>query len=193
MSAKLNKMKIGKLLICVVVLYLPLAQAEGPIMEAFPPNAKAENFSLFDLSGNKHQLTSFRGKYLLLNFWSMSCNVCKSEMTTLQFALDEIGGEHIEVISIHAGPNIDGAESVLKLNHISYPILVDMDLQLGNWGIPILPTTFLIDPNGNISHRAVGSRQWNSPFMLDFLQAIIKNPDKEASITKGLGLKRTNY
>ena len=45
-----------------------------------------------------------------------------------------------------------------------------MDLTLGHWGIPILPTTFLVDPKGNILYRAVGSRVWNSPFMIDFLQ-----------------------
>jgi len=186
-------MNLIKYLFYIVVLSLPMAQAEGPIMEAFPPNAKAENFSLVDLSGDKHQLTNFRGKYLLVNFWAMSCNVCKSEMTTLQSARDQIGGENIEVISIHAGPNVGGAESVLQLNHIEYPVLIDMDLQLGNWGVPILPTTFLIDPKGDISHRAVGSRHWNSPLMLDFLQAVMKNTEKEASITKGSGQKRTNY
>ena len=187
---KMNKIKY---LFYVVMLYFPLAYAEGPIMDAYPPDVQAENFSLFDLSGDKHQLTNFRGKYLLVNFWSMSCNVCKGEMTTLRSARELIGNENIEVISIHAGANVEGAKSVLKINHIDYPVLIDMDLQLGNWGIPILPTTFLIDPNGNISHRAVGSRQWNSPFMLDFLQAIMKNAEKQASIPIGLGLMRTNY
>ena len=39
----------------------------------------------------EHQLEEFRGKYVLVNFWAMSCNVCKSEMTTLQSAYELLG------------------------------------------------------------------------------------------------------
>lgn len=117
----------------------------------------------------------------------MSCNVCKGEMTTLQSARDLMDNENFEVIFIHAGPNVEGAEAVLKSNHIVYPVLVDMDLQLGGWGTPILATTFLINPDGDISHRAGGSQAWNSPFMLDFLQSVKNNTDKEVFFPKDLG------
>ena len=157
------------ILLCIFIATSTLA-GDGRLMDPFPPNVQAENFELYDLSGNKQKLSNFRGKYVLVNFWAISCNACKSEMTTLQDAYELIDDENFIVLSIHAGDDVDGASSVVKLNNITYPVLMDMNLSLGHWGIPILPTTFLVDPEGNILYRAVGSRVWNSPFMIDFLQ-----------------------
>jgi len=159
-------------LLFMCFLFMPWSIADdGRLMERFPPNVEADNFELFDLNGNKRELDEFRGKFVLVNFWAMSCNVCKGEMTTLQDAYELLGKKDLIVVSIHAGDDIKGAISVVELNEITYPVLIDADLTLGGWGIPILPTTFLVGPQGNIRYRAVGSRVWNSPFMIDFLQA----------------------
>ncbi len=155
---------------------------EERLMEPYPPNFAAENFQLPDIEGKKHSLNDFEGRFLLVNFWTMSCNVCKGEMTTLQSAYEILGEENLVVVSIHAGKKIDGAKSVVELNKITYPVLVDAELVMGHWGIPILPTTFLVDPIGNIRYRAVGTRVWNSPFMIDFLQAEINNSKNLVSV-----------
>ena len=140
-----------------------------------------ENFTLPDMQGDKHQLEEFRGKFVLVNFWAMSCNVCKSEMTTLQSAYELIDSDELAIVSIHAGNSYDGVEEVLALNKVSYTVLFDTALQLGEWGIPILPTTFVVDPKGNIRYRAVGTRVWNSPFMIDFLQSLLDSDAPKAA------------
>ena len=160
------------LLISLMVSHQSFAE-EGRLLDPYPLNVQAQNFELFDTSGNKRELSNFRGMFVLINFWAISCNVCKSEMTTLQDAYELLGKEKLIVLSIHAGDDVEGANSVVKLNKITYPVLIDMNLELGHWGIPILPTTFVVDPEGNIRYRAIGSRVWNSPFMIDFLQAML--------------------
>ncbi|MGI9227538.1 MAG: TlpA family protein disulfide reductase [Gammaproteobacteria bacterium] len=167
-------------MLCVLIVTPSLAD-DGRLMDPFPPNVQAKNFELYDLQGNKKELSSFLGKYILVNFWAISCNVCKSEMTTLQDAYELLDDENFIVLSIHAGDDIEGASAVVKLNNITYPVLMDMDLTLGHWGIPILPTTFLVDPEGNILYRAVGSRVWNSPFMIDFLQGNLNSQNLKVS------------
>ena len=158
---------------------LPLNAEEGRLLDSYPPNVTAKNFTLFDLEGDKHNFADFRGKYVLVNFWAMSCNVCKSELTTLQSAYELLGNEKLAVISIHAGDKYDGVAEVLELNKVTYTVLFDIDLQLGDWGIPILPTTFIVDPQGNIRFRAVGTRVWNSPFMIDFIQSILDGDEPQ--------------
>ncbi len=178
------QIKITQILSIALVLLnmLVVAVAEdGRLMDSYPPDFKAQNFSLFDVSGNKHELTDFRGKFVLVNFWALSCNVCKNEMTTLQSAYELINDEHFIVVSIHAGDDVEGARSVVNLNKITYPVLMDMDLQLGDWGIPILPTSFFVDPDGNILYRAVGTRVWNSPFMIDFIENVLKRYNLKVS------------
>lgn len=162
----------------------PLYADDGQLVEAYPPDVIAKNFRLSDLAGEMHELKDYRGKHVLVNFWSMSCNVCKSEMTTLQSAYDLLESDELAVISIHAGDPSKGVESVLNLNEISYPVLFDVDLQLGEWGIPIMPTTFIVSPEGNIRYRAVGTRVWNSPFMIDFIRSILDSDESRPSSSK---------
>ena len=163
------------------LLVLNASADNGRLMDQYPPGVKAENFKLHDINGNTHELNMFRGKYVLINFWAMSCNVCKSEMTTLQSAYDLINSDDFAILAIHAGDNTDGVAAVIKINEITYPVLIDSQLELGGWGVPILPTTFIVDPEGNILYRAVGTRVWNSPFMVDFLQNMVADQEMRVS------------
>jgi len=182
-----NQAFIILLSVIINIIFLTSLQAEeGALMNAYPPNYAAENFKLSDLKGKMHELEDFRGKHVLVNFWAMSCNVCKSEMTTLQAAYDLLDREDLVVLSIHAGAPSDGVESVLKLNDVHYPVLFDVDLQLGEWGVPILPTTFIVSPKGDIRYRAVGTRVWNSPFMIDFIQSILDSEGMQPRPSKAL-------
>ena len=169
-----------------VITIIPVSADGGQLMEAYPPNYAAKNFRLSDLAGEMHELEDYRGKYVIVNFWSMSCNVCKSEMTTLQSAHELLDTEGMVIVSIHAGEPSEGVESVLKLNNVNYPVLFDIDLQLGGWGIPIMPTTFIVGPKGNIRYRAVGTRIWNSPFMIDFMQGILDSNGSQPASSKPL-------
>ena len=169
---KLSFIALSLLLLNSLIVYSSFAE-ERRLMDPYPLSFLAQNFALFDTSGNKHELNNFQGQFVLVNFWALSCNVCKSEMTTLQDAYELLGKEKIIVLSIHAGDDVEGVNSIVKLNKTTYPVLMDMNIELGHWGIPILPTTFIVDPEGNIRYRAVGSRVWNSPFMIDFLQAML--------------------
>ncbi len=59
---------------------------------------------------------------------------------------------------------------------ISFPIYVDMDLEV-NWGVPGLPTTFLLNPEGKLIYRAVGKREFASEGMINFLKSVIDKYD----------------
>lgn len=168
-------------IIVSVVMILPVHAEDGQLAEPYPPNIKAANFKLSDIDGDMHELSDYRGKHLIVNFWSMSCNLCKAEMTTLQSAYELIDNEDLVVLSIHAGNSTDGVESVLELNKITFPVLFDVDLQLGDWGVPIMPTSFIVSPEGDIRYRVVGTRVWNSPFMIDFIKGIIDSNEPQAS------------
>lgn len=173
----MNNLKLHNVFfVIVMIIFCASVNAEeGRLMDEYPPNVEAENFTLSDMQGVKHQLKDYRGKTVLVNFWAMSCNICKSELTTLQSAYELIDSDEFAIVSVHAGINFDGVEDVLKLSKITYDVLFDTALQLGDWGVPILPTTFIVDANGNIRYRAVGTRVWNSPFMVDFIQDVMKN------------------
>jgi thiol-disulfide isomerase/thioredoxin len=168
----MRDMKI-KLIASVVLMFAcSLANADR-LLDAMPRTMNAENFILPHSTGGRLNLEDLRGKFVLVNFWTTKCAPCRAELTLLedlrnQFVDDDI----LEVVAVHAGPDVVGVNEHLAVSPVHYPIVMDINLELGHWGIPSLPTTYLLTPEGNFAYRAVGSRLWNSPQMVDFLTRV---------------------
>ena len=168
-------MRMVKTLVVALAL-LPLLsapgwpQAEPPLMNPIPSKPAAIDFKLPDTHGKVHTLADFRGKYVLVNFWATWCGPCVKEMPALHQEYERLKKEGLEVIGIHAGPGQEEVGEFLKQNPVGFTILIDNDLQMGSWGVPGLPTTYMLDPKGHQIFRAVGNRDWNSSEMTDFLR-----------------------
>ncbi len=149
-----------------------LANADR-LLDAMPRTMHAENFTLPYSTGGKLNLEDLQGKFVLVNFWTTKCVPCRTELSLLedlrvQFKDDDI----LEVVAVHAGPDVIGVNEHLAISPVNYPVVMDINLELGHWGIPSVPTTYLLTPEGNFAYRAVGTRLWNSPQMVDFLQRV---------------------
>ena len=146
------------------------------LLDPMPRTMRAHEFTLPSISGENLTLSDLQGKFVLVNFWSTECTVCRAELTTLQDLYDQMKAHNrLEILAIHAGSDIKGVQEQLKINPVTYPMLMDMDLEMGHWGIPTLPTSYLVTPDGNFAYRALGTRVWNSPFMVDFLREIFRD------------------
>ena len=118
----------------------------------------AANFSRPDLSHRKIELSSYRGKVVLLNFWATWCEPCLTEMPTFVEWQKQYGLGNFQVIGISmddAAPEVIATVSRLKLN---YPVLMgDEYLGAAYGGVLGLPVTFLIDRDGKIQARYQGA------------------------------------
>ena len=148
--------------------------AQTYLMNPMPDKKRAPEFSLMGMDGETHTLKEYEGRFLLVNFWATWCNPCKEEMPTLEAIHKHMDNSKFIVLGIHVGPGPDNITNYLKLNPVSFPILVDMDLEY-DWGVPGLPTTFLISPKGEMLYRAVGKREFSSPDMKNFFTKIVKD------------------
>lgn len=166
-----------------VCITLPHSIA-APILDRMPSNSmQAEEFSLPDVTGEMHSLSEYEGKYLLVNFWATSCVSCRAELLTLDDLREQLKDKNFEVLAIHAGDDLEGVEEILEVNPVGYRILMDMDLVMGGWGVPALPTSYILDPQGRFHYRAVGTRVWNAPFMVDFLKEVMER-DQTSDISR---------
>ena len=122
------------------------------------PVIPAPDFTLTDQYGEPHTLSDYQGKTVFLNFWATWCGPCKMEMPDIQALYedwDENAGDLV-VLGV-AGPGIGregSAEDItafLEENGYTYPVVMDDTGTLFyQYGISAYPTTFMIDPEGNV-------------------------------------------
>ena len=152
------------------------------LLDPIPPGRAAQEFSLPDVHGHMHTLEEYRGRFVLIAFWSANCLICVEEITDMEAAyrlLRDAGTDGaFEIIAIHAGAESSKMREVLAASPVSYTVLVDEHLEMGGWGVPALPTVYFVSPKGELLYRAVGPRDWGAPRLLNRLRSII-NPSRE--------------
>ena len=160
--------------VMLLTLFSQPIQANDMLMDPMPAANTAPDFNLMGMDGETHTLEDLKGKFVLVNFWATWCNPCKVEMPLLEKLHQTLKSEKFTVLGLHVGPGPENIEEFKKLMPISFPIYVDMDLEV-NWGVPGLPTTFLMNPEGKLIYRAVGKREFASDEMVNFLKNQIES------------------
>ena len=85
---------------------------------------------------------------------------------------EAMAGENFQVIGIHVGPSKEIGRFRVE-TPVGFPVLVDAELALEDWKVPMLPATFLIDAEGHARYWAIGEREWDSPEALELFSAIL--------------------
>ena len=143
--------------------------------EASQPDANSQQvqdkvaaipFTLKDQYGKTHTLADYKGKVIFLNFWATWCPPCRAEMPDIQklYERSPQEGEKAVVVLGVAAPKLgsekdkDGIKAFMEKNGYTYPVLMDRGGKLFEaYGIRAIPTTYLIDRNGNIIGRVQGA------------------------------------
>ena len=142
-------------------------------MDPIPAKPYAKLFELPDLYGDSHSLTDFRGKFVLVNFWSTACPVCYPELSSLNHNYQQLKDKGFAIIAIHAGAEHEQTNELLKVIDVKFTVVFDVNLEMGDWSIPRLPATYLVDPAGRLIYRVVGTREWDARAMIQFFQGLI--------------------
>jgi thiol-disulfide isomerase/thioredoxin len=101
------------------------------------------------LDGDSISLNSFKGKYILLNFWGEWCPPCLEEIPFLVGAMKEYPETRIQFISFIKLQDEEKAKMVIKENGINWPQIKLTDKIEKKFMIRGLPTNILILPNGD--------------------------------------------
>lgn len=144
-------------------------------------NRLSPDFELTSTDGRRVKLSDFRGKVVILNFWTKNCNPCLQEMPQLA-DLAKILREHkgIVLVTVSTDDSAGDVKNTLKSvvgADVPFLTLVDPDADVvnGRFGTKLYPETWFIDPNGVIRARVDGARKWATALTVDYAESL-KSP-----------------
>ncbi len=115
---------------------------------------QAPNFSSLDLDSNVVILSNFKGRYVLLEFWSSWCGPCISEIPFLVKAYDEYKNKGFEIIGVSLDTNRDTWQKTIKEKNLSWTQISDLKGPQNEiamlYCVNGIPRSFLINPEGII-------------------------------------------
>lgn len=121
--------------------------------DAAPGTRKtAPDFSVGDSQGKRVELTDFRGKVVLLDFWATWCHGCKTEIPWFMEFHKKYQRNGLAVIGVSMDE--DGWKSVKPFVEewkIKYPIVVGNQELAKLYSVEAMPVTLLIDRKGRIA------------------------------------------
>jgi len=134
----------------------------------------APDFTLVDLQGKKWTLSELKGQVVFVNFWATWCPPCREEMPSMQKLYNMLPKEKFKMLAILSGDDPALADSFAKKLDLTMPILNDQDNTVGAaYRLTGVPETFIIDKQGILREKFIGSAQWNAPVHVQMLMKYI--------------------
>jgi peroxiredoxin len=170
----------------IFVILVGCSSADSPIVahSALDDQKMAPNFALPKISGGWHSLTDFRGRTLILHFWSPWCVTCGPELQSLQ-VLHYQQRDKIAVLAVSVGATFDDVKKFALVNHLSLPIVVEEEERSASklYDVGLLPISFVINKSGKLvaikdyqtgssSQRIEGVRHWTMPSLVRELLSV---------------------
>ena len=123
--------------------------------------SEAPDFTVYDLEGNAHKLSDFRGKPVLLNFWASWCGPCQMEMPDFQKFYESHGDKvNFVIVNLTDGQQetVESASAFLEEKGYTFPVYYDTDIDAAmKYGVSAVPVSYFIDAEGNFVAWAQGA------------------------------------
>jgi len=115
-------------------------------------------FLVSDVEGRVVSSAEWRGRVVIVNFWATWCPPCREEIPEM-IALANRFGDRLQIIGVSEDDDATPEEvrDFARNEKINYPIVMgSAGISREYGGVPALPTSFIVDPNGRVVQKHVG-------------------------------------
>ncbi|WP_379353322.1 MULTISPECIES: redoxin domain-containing protein [unclassified Paenibacillus] len=115
------------------------------------------NFTLADLNGGTTNLSDFKGKPVVINFWGTFCEPCVREMPEFERQYVKWKDRGLVILAINLSEDTLTVNNFVKRFNLTYPILRDQNRKTErSYSLRQYPTTFFVKPDGTLMEVYVG-------------------------------------
>lgn len=154
-----KKVLIGILVVAVALgIYFFARSAGRTSQQRVTEGTLAPDFSLPLLTGGELELSTFRGKVVLLDFWATWCDPCRDEIPRFVDLQNRYGSQGLQIIGVSMDDDLAPVRDFYQRFKMNYPVIMG-NAQVGEayGGVLGLPIAFLIGRDGRIYAKHIGA------------------------------------
>ena len=152
-----------------------------------PPFPKEESLADIEwkfqsLDGQETSLSAFEGKVLFVNLWATWCGPCVVEMPGIQRLYEQFANENVAFLLVSDEPP-GVVEEFAREQGWELPLYVTDEGRPSAFESLGIPATFILDREGRIVFRHVGSASWDDESSVRFLKELLEKGGMEGDST----------
>jgi thiol-disulfide isomerase/thioredoxin len=120
------------------------------------------------------RLEDYRGKVLFLNLWATWCGPCRAEMPSMEKLYRRFKDKGLEILAVNLQEQKADVEAFMRRNKLTFPAALDGDGRIARqYGVMGIPTSYILDRQGRVILRLVGSINWDDPQIFAAFEALL--------------------
>jgi len=125
--------------------------------------------------GKMVNLSDYKGKVVLLNFWATWCIPCRKEMPSMEELYNTFKEREFEILAVNLEKFAGEKVAAFVSNYgITFPILLDRELKTpARYGVRSIPTTYIIGKDGIIKEKIIGGRNWTEQEFVERINSLM--------------------
>lgn len=132
------------------------------------------DFMVKDLDGNKLEMSELKGRVIFLNLWATWCGPCRVEMPSIQNLYNSVDKDKIAFVIL----SLDQEEQKAKIaefissREFTFPVYQPASPLPKQLRVHVIPTTFIISPDGKVKSKKTGMANYDTDEMREFLRKL---------------------
>jgi cytochrome c biogenesis protein CcmG/thiol:disulfide interchange protein DsbE len=156
----------------VVILFVGLGKDPSAIRSPLIGKA-APSFALREVgTGRVVDLSQYKGKPVIVNFWATWCEPCKKESRELEATYRRYRSKGLVVVGVDTDDFKGDVAGFARRYGMTYPIVLKGDATSLDFGVTGVPESFFVDRRGRVVWHVAGGINASDDFQASFEQGL---------------------